>query len=316
MGFLVFHIIFVLTVNVVFIFALFFSVCLLSDRVSNEMLSFHVILSEVSMALCDDITSPTGSVELLRLTISKVLLVLPLPEPTMGDIPSSRGHHVQVLCGSLQVDNQLYSCSSFHFPVLLCQEQLSDTHSWVSDRDLVLNPEALEELHQMCFLCVCLTLDNAYHLEQVSFKLKPARIYLEDTFIYYLKTLLHTYVPVSTVGDKSVSGDPSLIIPVQVYQSMHTLVWPVQLHRLLIEPVSLLISIHASLKLYIASDHTPLSFSIFERGPLFTTPRQLIHALTLHYAAGALFRAGMLLILLQCICTHTSLIIFSQFFSS
>ncbi|KYO29383.1 vacuolar protein sorting-associated protein 13B isoform A [Alligator mississippiensis] len=41
-----------------------------------------------------------------------------------------------------------------------------------------------------------------------------------------------------------------------------------------------------------SSDHTPLSFSVFERGPIFTTARQLIHALAMHYAAGALFRAG------------------------
>ncbi|KAI5620879.1 vacuolar protein sorting-associated protein 13B-like, partial [Silurus asotus] len=261
-------------------------------RVCNQMLSCRANLSEVSIVLCDDITSPSGSVELLRLTMSKVLVVLPLPEPTLHDKPTSQGHHVQVLCGSLQVDNQLYSCSSFHFPVLLCQEQIIDTDSWVGDKDLIINPETLEELRKTCFLCVGLTLSsNGYGLEQVSFKLKPARIYLEDTFIYYLKTLFHTYVPASTSGNKSVSGG-SGIIPAQVHQSMFTLVYPVQLQRLLIEPVSLLISIHASLKLYIASDHTPLSFSIFERGPLFTTPRQLIHALTLHYAAGTLFRAG------------------------
>lgn len=259
------------------------------------MLSFHLILTEVSMALCDDITSPIGSVELLRLTMSKVLVLLPVPEPTTDVAPTCPGHHVQVLCGSLQVDNQLYSCSSFHFPVLLCQEKLSDTNSWIGDSDLILNPEALEELCQTCFLSVGLTLSSSgYHLEHISFKLKPARVYLEDTFIYYLKTLFHTYIPVSPVKDKRITGDPSLIVPAQVYQSMQTLVWPVQLQQLVIEPVSLLISVHASLKLYIASDHTPLSFSVFERGPLFTTPRQLIHALTLHYAAGTLFRAGVL----------------------
>lgn len=31
---------------------------------------------------------------------------------------------------------------------------------------------------------------------------------------------------------------------------------------------------------------------MFERGPVFTTARQLVHALAMHYAAGALFRAG------------------------
>lgn len=75
-------------------------------------------------------------------------------------------------------------------------------------------------------------------------------------------------------------------------QSVQALVHPVRLQRLTIQPVNLLVSIHASLKLYIASDHTPLSFSLFERGPLCTTARQLVHALAMHYAAGALFRAG------------------------
>lgn len=78
----------------------------------------------------------------------------------------------------------------------------------------------------------------------------------------------------------------------QVLQSVQTLVQPVRLQRLTIQPISLLVSIHASLKLYIASDHTPLSFSLFERGPVCTTARQLVHALAMHYAAGALFRAG------------------------
>lgn len=78
----------------------------------------------------------------------------------------------------------------------------------------------------------------------------------------------------------------------QVLQSAGALVRPVRLRRLSIQPVSLLVSIHASLKLYIASDHTPLSFSLFERGPVCTTARQLVHALAMHYAAGALFRAG------------------------
>lgn len=80
--------------------------------------------------------------------------------------------------------------------------------------------------------------------------------------------------------------------PVQVLQSTLALVRPVRLQKLTIQPIHLLVSIHASLKLYIASDHTPLSFSLFERGPLCTTARQLVHALAMHYAAGALFRAG------------------------
>lgn len=88
------------------------------------------------------------------------------------------------------------------------------------------------------------------------------------------------------------TGPVTCDLSTQVLQSVQTLVQPVRLQRLTIQPVSLLVSVHASLKLYIASDHTPLSFSLFERGPVCTTARQLVHALAMHYAAGALFRAG------------------------
>uniref|UniRef100_A0A8B9JT32 Vacuolar protein sorting 13 homolog B n=1 Tax=Astyanax mexicanus TaxID=7994 RepID=A0A8B9JT32_ASTMX len=269
--------------------------CAGASRLLIPVITRHVF---ISMVLCDDITSPVGSVELLRLTMSKVLVLMPPTESTESDASSTHVHQMHVLCGSLQVDNQLYNRSSFHFPVLLCQEQRADSACWAGDRDPVLSFEALEDLRQASFLCVGLAISsNGLQLEQLSFQLKPARIYLEDTFVYYLRTLFHTYIPVSTLAsaaavDRRVSEEPGPVLPETVYQSVQTLVWPVRLQRLQIEPVSLLVSIHASLKLYIASDHTPLSFSVFERGPLCTTPRQLIHALTMHYAAGALFRAG------------------------
>ncbi|KAG5856961.1 hypothetical protein ANANG_G00013470 [Anguilla anguilla] len=192
-------------------------------RMSNHALAFRVLLTEASVTLRDDITSSTGSVELLRLTLSKLLLSL----------------------APLQVDNQLYNRASFHFPVLLCQEQRAEPAPWTRDANPTVSPHALEEYRGACFLRLGLTLSgDEWRVDQVAFQLKPARLYLEDTF------------------------------------------------KLSIQPVSLLVSIHASLKLYIASDHTPLSFSLFERGPLCTTARQLVHALAMHYAAGALFRAG------------------------
>lgn len=263
-------------------------------RMSNQMLSFQLMLSEVSFALCDDITSQSSSMEVLRLTMSRLVLLMPPPEPVMADTSSSPACQLQVMCASLHVDNQLYSRSSFHFPVLLCQEHQVDKDIWVGDGEHLLNPAALEEFRKGCFFFISLAASGDWpRLEQISFRLKPARIYLEDTFMYYLITLFQAYIPAATPSDmrqRDVSG--VLKIPDQVWQSTQALVFPIQLQRILIEPVSLLVSVHASLKLYIASDHTPLSFSVFERGPLFTTPRHLIHALTMHYAAEALFRAG------------------------
>jgi vacuolar protein sorting-associated protein 13B len=55
-----------------------------------------------------------------------------------------------------------------------------------------------------------------------------------------------------------------------------------------------LISVHASLKVFIASDKTPLVFGKFEKKGLSTTSHQLVRVLAMHYASGALFRAGKL----------------------
>lgn len=35
---------------------------------------------------------------------------------------------------------------------------------------------------------------------QITFQLQPARVYLEDTFVYYIKTLFHTYIPDSAMA--------------------------------------------------------------------------------------------------------------------
>nr|XP_015804809.2 intermembrane lipid transfer protein VPS13B isoform X1 [Nothobranchius furzeri] len=269
----------------------------------SSSLSFRVLLSEASVVFSDDITSPSGSVELLRLTLTKLLLSLgPAPSPLPPDPASVSALSpdtslMELYCFGLQVDNQLYNRASFHFPVLLCQDQRGGAEPgglWSSDVNPSESLEALEEFKQSCFLQLKMTLAaDRRTLEEVSFQLQPARVYLEDTFVYYLKTLFDTYIP-SRVVEPRRAREPGAapVLPEQVLQSVQALLHPVRLQRLTIQPVNLLVSIHASLKLYIASDHTPLSFSEFERGPLCTTARQLVHALAMHYAAGALFRAG------------------------
>lgn len=207
-------------------------------------------------------------------------------------------YSLEVYCGDLQLDNQLYSKSHFHFPVLVCQEEKSECVKWPKAGGLHMSTKELEEYKEASFLKLFVTLSveqDVYDLNELSFDLKPSRLYVEDTFVYYIKTLFDTYLPDNKVlqGHVKAAGIKlTPLLPEQVRQYASALVSPVKLRRLTVQPVNLLVSIHASLKLYIASDHTPLSFSMFERGPIFTTARQLIHALAMHYAAGALFRAG------------------------
>ncbi|XP_034029740.1 LOW QUALITY PROTEIN: vacuolar protein sorting-associated protein 13B-like [Thalassophryne amazonica] len=265
-------------------------------------LSCTVLLSEASVVLSDDITSPSVPVELLRLTLTKLLVSLtPAPALLPPELDAalvssliSDASVIELFCFSLQVDNQLYNRTSFHFPVLLCQDQRGEPEPgplWSGNANLSQSPEILEEFKRSCFLQLKLVMAaDMCSVEEVTFQLQPARLYLEDTFVYYIKTLFHTYIP----NAAGTSGTPTAasILPEQVLQASQALVRPVRLQRLTIQPVNLLVSVHASLKLYIASDHTPLSFSMFDRGSLCTTARQLVHTLAMHYAAGALFRAG------------------------
>lgn len=128
-----------------------------------------MLLTEVSVVLSDDITSPSGSVELLRLTLTKLLISLapapsPLPpeladDPGIGPAPAFAlmpdAALIQVCCSSLQVDNQLYNRASFHFPVLLCQDQRGGAEPggpWSNEANPAQSPEALEEFRSSCFL--------------------------------------------------------------------------------------------------------------------------------------------------------------------
>lgn len=121
----------------------------------------------MGVLLSDDITSPAGSVELLRLTLSKLIFSLaPAPSPLPPELADggSMGAAlaltpdaslIQVCCSSLQVDNQLYNRASFHFPVLLCQEQRGGAEPaspWSNEANPAQSPEALEEFRSSCFL--------------------------------------------------------------------------------------------------------------------------------------------------------------------
>lgn len=245
----------------------------------------------------DDLSHHKASAELLRLTLDNVLVHAgPGASALPGEEPAAalfQLHCIEVYCGDLQVDNQLYNKSNFHFAVLVCQGEKPEPTQCSKTQSLLASGTDLEEYKENCFIKLYVTLTDGksswLDINEFTFELKPARLYVEDTFVYYIKTLFDSYLPSSKPGAPCGAQQE---LPAQVTQHARALVNPVKLRRLLIQPVSLLVSIHASLKLYIASDHTPLAFSMFERGPVFTTARQLVHALAMHYAAGALFRAG------------------------
>ncbi|XP_069477524.1 intermembrane lipid transfer protein VPS13B isoform X2 [Ambystoma mexicanum] len=279
------------------------------NRAEELSLQFKVFIGQLSLAVYDDVTNHKMSSELLRLTLDSIFLHMApvgssLKHPSRefqaeGADGLPQFYSLEVYCKDLQLDNQLYNKSNFHFAVLVCQEEKKESVMWSKANRFAISTKELEEYKDSCFVKLCITLSKdrnfLFDVTELTFELKPARLYVEDTFVYYIKTLFDTYLPDSKGIRHSVPApvvNGTQMLPEPVRQHALALVSPVKLRKLTVHPVNLLVSIHASLKLYIASDHTPLSFSMFERGPVFTTARQLIHVLAMHYAAGALFRAG------------------------
>lgn len=213
--------------------------------------------------------------------------------------------NVHISIGDLQLDNQMFQCGGFDFPVILigqvpkhnlaCGFSLSTPASHLveqfSSGSLIVFTASLEVLNDRG--------RSSSAMKQLEVSFGPLCAYIEDTLITkltkYLMCLLPTKLILLPPSDTGASLPPSsslIPIPKVTYWDSRQVAFPLRLRMLNIQPLSLLLSIHTSVRLYIALDHSPLQFSTFERRTLITTPYQLGHTLTMHYLSGAIFGAG------------------------
>lgn len=81
-------------------------------------------------------------------------------------------------------------------------------------------------------------------------------------------------------------------IPKKIIMSSQLLGKPLRMNKLTINEINLLLSVHSSIRMYIALDKSPLHFGIFEKRNILTTHFKLGHSLAMHYLSGAIFGAG------------------------
>lgn len=97
----------------------------------------------------------------------------------------------------------------------------------------------------------------------------------------------------SNISDSMfVRSNRGVYIPDHILVDAKILCSPLRLESFMIEPVSILLSVHTSVHLYVAFDHSPLYFDAFDKKNLLTTPYRLGNALTMHYLSGAIFGVG------------------------
>ena len=124
----------------------------------------------------------------------------------------------------------------------------------------------------------------------VQVNVKDTEVFVEDQFLYEMMTRIHSYVPASQSAPQQ--AITTKMIPSKAKAHIEGLRSPVGLRNLEISSITLLASVHASLKVFIAVDRTLLGFSQFETGPVFASSGQFIETLTMHFTSGALFKAG------------------------
>ncbi|KAM7361700.1 vacuolar protein sorting 13B isoform 2-T2 [Cochliomyia hominivorax] len=206
--------------------------------------------------------------------------------------------NMNIVIPNLQIDNQLFSTGKYDFPVILCAEELYEKQECVPEPYyLDTYYKILKERNIMIEFKLKL-FEDEFKVNSLNCKLSPVRAYIEDAYITdFLDALVEceasncAYKP-KLEYERKILIENQIHIPRDVETQAIYAAEPLQLRSFSIEAMSVLLSVHTSVRLYIALDHSPLSFSSYERSHLLTIPLKFGQSLGMHYLSGAIFGAG------------------------
>ena len=208
--------------------------------------------------------------------------------------------------GALQIDNQ--STDDYdHFPVVFLplrevsqryrgespqNAPFSDTHASGTNPFFKTIIRAYSSQHCSSFID-----DLKVHAE-------PLEIYAEDSFIYRLISLTDSFAPPLHSQTVPVANPRLIVVRSVGRQILH----PINAGCIEVEDLRILLSIHASLKMYLSADHMPVVLGKFNCQPTRTIQKELTRKILYHYVTQALVRAGLMLGSLEIIANPTGLI--------
>lgn len=257
--------------------------------------SIGLLVHQLSFVVQNESSTCTKG-EIVRLTVED-LFIASYPA---SDLVEQTGHHRNCLVcsiGDMQLDNQVQAQGNFDFPVVFVRQNIENSkyqsdHFQLSQMNILEKHAVLKSSSIIHVQIVFGKVNNRPSvIESVECAIRPLSFYIDDTFIFRCIKEAEGFLQVPLSIPEPLPVD-ILKLPPGVKSLSRMLSNPVTIGHFSIQPVSVMFSIHASLKLFIASDHTPLSFGKFEKTYLCTTGYQLVRVLVMHYASGALFRAG------------------------
>ena len=201
-------------------------------------------------------------------------------------------YHLEISIGDIQIDNKAFDDGSFDFPVVMLKSQ--EGHIYRKCQQIYTPYDVFKYPLKDVFFRISLrfVVIPKFQMLDLSLCFLPFALSLEDTFIYRFMEYICSfrgYFKSYQCNSRKISYS---LVPADVRLISNDFANPIRLQRLMIEPVRVLISIHASLKIFVAVDSTPMNFGKFERVDILLTKQQLSKLLTIHYASSALLRAG------------------------
>ena len=256
-----------------------------------------VNLQQMALSLIreEDLTSE----EVLRLTLDQACMFVTKKATCMDRAQRRPNAQWNLTLGvtDLQLDNQVQKVGSFDFPVVLIKRDKHGRNERFSDLSM---QEKMEFFKSWKVFHVDMGLVTDIHsmtttMETTVVNICPINLFVEDTFVYFVLQNVELLLPVSrqpSSQTKKGSAKSRRLLPKAIARVAYQYACPVIMQKLIIEAVTINVSIHASIKLFLAIDNSPLSFGSFERMNLCSTSQSLVRSITMHFASGALFRAG------------------------
>ena len=174
----------------------------------------------------------------------------------------------------LQIDNQLFRKGLYDFPTVVSGQQQSLLQKFRFNNCIASN-FMIEMLKESSLVSLALTFDANGHdgsvLKSVRMNIQPLTVFIEDTFAFKLNAIMNSFDSFDkrhSIQDKTSSYSK---LPKDVLIASQNLARHLSLDLLKIEEMSVLVNVHASMKMYIGLDQSPLHFSTFERSNITTT---------------------------------------------
>lgn len=255
---------------------------------SQSDINVDLFICQLSLTVIDEVTNFRNPYEVLRMTAEGVALT--------HSLKSSPGDYGRVCpeltlrIGAFQIDNQLED-DTYEFSVILAPSvaPLSPRKTPLPKRPA--SRSGVKPLISIKCLYEPGTCVSDIFLNCVDIYLQPVTFYIEDSFLYRLGDVVTSFLPPLILYSRESTRSPLT----KVLDVTQTNIQPFVMGELKITPVTLNVTLHASAKLFLSVDDSPLSLGHFHLSPVFLPSPALFQKLTYHYVTAALFKAGWVL---------------------